>query len=80
MPGMHGPEVASAMKVLHPSIEVLFISGYTDGTSLPVEVVTNRLGFLAKPFKPSELSDRVRGILDHHYRRVRNDSPRPGRS
>jgi CheY-like chemotaxis protein len=80
MPGMRGPEVASAVSALHPSIEVLFMSGYTDGTSLPAEVATGPVAFLAKPFKPSELSDRVRGILDRRHPRVRSGSPPPGPS
>jgi PAS domain S-box-containing protein len=65
MPGMHGAEVAAAAREIQPSIEVLLISGYTDDVTLPAETETDRLAFLAKPFKPSELADRVRGILDH---------------
>jgi PAS domain S-box-containing protein len=65
MPGMHGVEVAAAVKKLRPSMGVLLISGYTEDTELPVDTAADRLAFLAKPFKPSELADRVRGILDH---------------
>jgi DNA-binding response OmpR family regulator len=37
--------------------------------------VADPLTFLAKPFKPSELGDRVRTLLDHHYQKARSDSP-----
>jgi CheY-like chemotaxis protein len=82
MPGMRGPEVATAIRAIRPSIEVLFMSGYTHGTTLPAGLSTDPLALLAKPFKPSELADRVRGILDQHYdrARARNGSPRPAPS
>jgi PAS domain S-box-containing protein len=67
MPGMRGTEVAAGVKALRPSIEVLLISGYTDDTRLPLETATDPLAFLAKPFKPSELANRVREILDHRW-------------
>jgi signal transduction histidine kinase/ActR/RegA family two-component response regulator len=75
MPAMRGPEVASAVRALRPSIEVLFISGYSHGTTMPADLVADPLTFLAKPFKPSELGDRVRTLLDHHYQKARSDSP-----
>ena len=65
MPGMRGPEVAEEVKALRPDVSVLLISGYTDRPTFPIEVDNDPLGFLAKPFKPSELSDRVRKILDY---------------
>jgi PAS domain S-box-containing protein len=65
MPGMRGHDVATAVKTLRPRIHVLLISGYMDRPTFPQEVEADPLGFLAKPFKPSELSDRVRKILDH---------------
>jgi CheY-like chemotaxis protein len=65
MPGMRGPEVAAAVTARRPDVSVLLISGYTDRPTFPIEVDNDPLGFLAKPFKPSELSDRVRKILDY---------------
>jgi CheY-like chemotaxis protein len=80
MPNMRGPEVAAAVRELRPNIEVLFISGYAHGTTLPSDLVADPLAFLAKPFKPSELGDRVRAILDHHYQKARTGTPLRGRS
>jgi PAS domain S-box-containing protein len=76
MPGMRGPEVATAVRALRPRIRTLLISGYTDRPSFPAEVVSDPLGFLAKPFKPSELADRVRKILDRSVA-VQSGSPLP---
>ncbi len=80
MPGMRGPEVAAAVKALRPRIRVLLISGYTDGSVFPADVTEDPLGFLAKPFKPSELADRVRKILDHRSSTAQSDSPHPAGS
>jgi PAS domain S-box-containing protein len=74
MPEMRGPDVAAAVRLSYPSIHVLFISAYTHGTALPAEVGNDPLAFLAKPFKPSELGDRVRTILD---RRSSQNGSRP---
>jgi PAS domain S-box-containing protein len=64
MPKMHGVDVAAAVKALRPQIEVLLISGYTDDAKFSVDAAADPLTFLAKPFNPSELADRVRAILD----------------
>ncbi len=68
MPGMRGPDVAAAVKASRPSIEVLFMSAFTDGTVLPAEIGADPLALLAKPFLPSELLERVRAILDRRSR------------
>jgi len=64
MPKMHGVEVAAAVKALRPQIEVLLISGYTEDANLSAHTEGDGLAFLAKPFRPSQLADRVRAILD----------------
>src|SRR5207302_9672512 len=79
MPSMRGPEVAAAVKSLRPGIEVLFISGYSHGTTLPADLVADPLAFSAKPFKPSQLGDRVRTIIDHHYQKAQSGTPPRGR-
>jgi DNA-binding response OmpR family regulator len=43
---------------------VLFLSGYTDDTSLRTGISAHGVDFLAKPFSPSALARRVREILD----------------
>jgi two-component system cell cycle sensor histidine kinase/response regulator CckA len=61
MPGMSGPKLAGLLKPLRPSMEVLFMSGYTE------RAITDRLesagSYLAKPFSPDALAAKVREVL-----------------
>jgi CheY-like chemotaxis protein len=61
MPGMTGPELAGRLKPLRKSMEVIFMSGYSE------RVVTDRLelasSYLQKPFSPEALAGKVRGVL-----------------
>jgi len=59
MPGMTGRELARHIHERSPRTRVIFISGYT-GDDAPLE---ERARFLAKPFTPSELLERVRELL-----------------
>ena len=70
MPGMLGPVVAAEVRRLQPNVPVLFMSGHSD------EIVRDKLldpatPFLAKPFTPAQLAQKVRHALD---RRVENDA------
>jgi PAS domain S-box-containing protein len=77
MPTMRGPEVVAELKKTRPSVAVLYMSGYTDGTPVPDGVASDTVGFLAKPFKPSELASQVREVLDEHRRRTRSGIQHP---
>jgi two-component system, cell cycle sensor histidine kinase and response regulator CckA len=57
MPGMRGPELASRVVELFPSIRVIYMSGYTDGAPLG-----NR-PLLKKPFTVEALLQSVRDAL-----------------
>ena len=61
MPAITGPELAGRLKPLRKSMEVIFMSGYSE------RVVTDRLEFagsyLQKPFSPEALAGKVRGVL-----------------
>jgi CheY-like chemotaxis protein len=62
MPGMTGPELAVALAERSPETLVLFIS--SDPASAPATTEnTRRTSFMAKPFRPSELVDRVESML-----------------
>jgi len=74
MPGMRGPAVVEALKKTRPSMAVLFMSAYTDGTSVADAMEGDTSGPLAKPFKPSELAARVREVLRDRQGGVRTDS------
>jgi two-component system cell cycle sensor histidine kinase/response regulator CckA len=64
MPRMRGSEVATRVRLVHPQIKVLFISGYADLPGLTPRVDEAGVPFLAKPFTPAALARRVREVLD----------------
>ncbi|MDQ3067765.1 MAG: PAS domain S-box protein [Actinomycetota bacterium] len=62
MPGMSGPDLARAAALLHPSLRVLYTSGYT---SEPDEAFEDPdVEFIGKPFSPQALVAKVRDVLD----------------
>jgi len=64
MPGMSGRELAHRMKALWPDMKVLYMSGYTDDAIVRHGVLTEALTFLPKPFTLSDLTTKVRTLLD----------------
>ncbi len=64
MPGMGGGEVYDRMKEINPEIKVLLSSGYSiDGQATEI-LERGCNGFIQKPFNVSELSGKIRRILD----------------
>jgi CheY-like chemotaxis protein len=59
MPGLTGEETLTRIHQRWPELPVLLMSGYTEELN-----VTGHMGFLAKPFRPSELLDRIRAVLE----------------
>lgn len=64
MPQMSGREMAEQLKVLHPHMKILFMSGYTDDTVVRHGLPAAEVEFLPKPFSPSILVSKVREMLD----------------
>jgi PAS domain S-box-containing protein len=64
MPQMSGTQVAERLSATRPGIKVLYISGYTESTSMHNDGLEQDIAFLAKPFTPSVLAHRVRELLD----------------
>lgn len=63
MPKMGGLELAVELRLLHPQLPVLFISGYTDNLFLEAEELRHGTRFLSKPFPPQSLLGTVRDIF-----------------
>jgi CheY-like chemotaxis protein len=64
MPGMAGPDLARAVKILRPETKIIFMSGYTENSMLQHELIDPETNFLQKPFTPEEFAQRVRHVLD----------------
>jgi CheY-like chemotaxis protein len=63
MPGISGRMLADEFSRLRPLAAVLFMSGYTDDTTLQHEIRAQRLPLLQKPFTPAGLLTKIRGTL-----------------
>ncbi len=64
MPLMDGTELATQLKATLPDIRVLFVSGYTDDRIDRLDSLASGTGFVAKPFTPDALANKVREMLD----------------
>jgi hemerythrin-like metal-binding protein len=64
MPGLDGRAMAEEMCRRHPSLRVLYVSGYTQDVIAQRGALDAHGQFLAKPFTPASLLSRVRAILD----------------
>jgi CheY-like chemotaxis protein len=59
MPGMTGPELVGRIKSARPSMEIVYMSGYSQHTTLDLAGA-----FLPKPYSPQALAIKVRETLD----------------
>jgi YesN/AraC family two-component response regulator len=64
MPGIHGPELVKRLEERRPAIRSLYMSGHADDALLHHGILEGGLSFLEKPFTRSELTKKVREILD----------------
>jgi PAS domain S-box-containing protein len=64
--GMDGRQVADALQPQHPEMKVLFVSGFTENTTILHGVLEgdSSFAFLQKPFTPTALTHKVRDVLD----------------
>jgi two-component system cell cycle sensor histidine kinase/response regulator CckA len=64
LPGVSGREIAKRVRSLRPEVKVLFMSGYTDDSTIHRLGIDPSLAFLAKPFSSATLAAKVREVLD----------------
>jgi two-component system, cell cycle sensor histidine kinase and response regulator CckA len=64
MPHLSGNQVAERLTQARPGLKVVFMSGYTDDSSLRERVVQTGRPFLQKPFSPLTLQNRLREVLN----------------
>lgn len=62
-PNMGGAELVRRLLEDRPGTRVLYMSGFSDDPVVEDDVQTGRAGFLAKPFGPAVLKDKVRQTL-----------------
>lgn len=73
LPGMSGPELASALGASRPQMPILYVSGYASDVTAFHGLPGLAAHVLAKPFGMDTLVRRVRTILDE--RAARTDGP-----
>ncbi len=69
MPGMDGNKLSERLRLLRPTLKVLFVSGYVDDLITNRNMLNDGVAFLAKPFTPNVLAAKVRDLLDNAIRR-----------
>jgi two-component system, cell cycle sensor histidine kinase and response regulator CckA len=73
MPGMSGPSLAAELATIYPDIRILYISGYSDHVNVRTVRSDSQAAFLAKPFSVTDLSWKVRELLDARVRPERQE-------
>lgn len=58
LPGMDGRELATEARKLHPSLKILFASGYAETVEVPKD-----MHMIGKPFSIDQLRDKVNAII-----------------
>ncbi len=61
--GMNGRELAEAVRLRRPGVRVLYTSGYTDDTIVHEGHLDPGVALLQKPYRKSELSQKIRETL-----------------
>ncbi len=64
MPGMNGCEVYDRLKKIQPQVKIILVSGYIEQYVLDEFSKRNFNGYIEKPFKLKELSEKIEEVLE----------------
>jgi two-component system cell cycle sensor histidine kinase/response regulator CckA len=64
MPGASGPEHVGQLTARRPTLNVIYMSGYTDESIIQHGVLAPEIAFLHKPFTSETLGRKLREVLD----------------
>jgi CheY-like chemotaxis protein len=64
MPRMSGRELVDRVQLTRPTMRVLYMSGYTEDAIVRHGVLESSMRLLSKPFRPIDLIQKVREVLD----------------
>jgi DNA-binding NtrC family response regulator len=64
MPGMNGLEVLRQIRILHPGVPIIMITGYSTVETAVEAMKNGAIDYIAKPFTPEIISEKVRNALD----------------
>ena len=64
MPGMNGVEVYDRLKKIQPQVKIILVSGYIEQYVLDEFSQRNFNGYIEKPFKLKELSEKIEEVLE----------------
>ena len=64
MPGMSGPEMVMELRLKYPLLKVLYMSGYAEDTIVHHGVLDENVEFVNKPFTFTQLTQKIRSVLD----------------
>ena len=64
MPGMSGCELFDRLKKIQPDLKIIIVSGYMEEYDLCEISTRNFDGYINKPFKLKELSEKIEEVLE----------------
>nr|WP_319494021.1 response regulator [uncultured Desulfobacter sp.] len=64
MPSMNGRKLAELTVAIHPSMQCIYMSGYTADVIAHHGVLNDNINFISKPFTMKNLLGKIRSVLD----------------
>ncbi len=64
MPQMNGKELAQQCRGERPEVGILYMSGYLDSQLNTEEDLAGNTDFIAKPFRPAELLQKIEELIE----------------